>query len=341
MTSEPNPSRIMETGMAFWPSRVLLTAVKLGVFTALGGGAMRGQALADAVGLHESRTWDFLDTLVALQFLERDGSGCCATYRNTQDTAAFLDRSKPDYLGGILEMAHDRLYSDWGRLIEGLRTGEAQAQSKGNAQATFNSLYADRRRLEQFISAMTSVQRRSFAALAEAYDFSRHRHLCDIGGSEAALSVAIASRHPQLKCSSFDLPAVEPVARRAVEKAGLSGRITLLSGDFFADPFPAADVVTMGNILHDWGLEQKKLLIRKAYEALPAGGVYIVIESIIDDERRQNAHGLMMSLNMLIETGSGFNLTDREFARWCEEAGFRRTEVRPLVGPSSAAIAYK
>ncbi len=342
MTDSPSPSRIMQTGMAFWPSRVLLTAVRLGLFTTLADRSMGARALAAAVGIHASRTEDFLDALVALQFLERDGDGGNARYANTAETAAFLDANRPDYIGGILEMAHDRLYGDWGGLIDALRSGEAQAHSKGQPEGTFDALYADARRLEQFIGAMTSVQRSSFRALAESYDFSNHRHLCDVGGSAGTLSVEVARRHPHLKCTTLDLPAVEPIARRAIAEAGLGGRITTVSGDFFADPLPAADVITMGNILHDWGLAQKKTLIRKAYDALPRGGAYIVIESIIDDARRHNTHGLMMSLNMLIETGEGFNFTAREFDHWCREAGFSDTEVRALgAGPGSAAIAYK
>lgn len=341
MNSKLDPSRIADIGTSFWASRVLLTAVKLDLFTVLSNGPMPGEALGQAVGLHEGRTWDFLDALVALKFLERDGDGRRALYANTEETAAFLNRTKPDYIGGILEMAHDRLYLDWSRLIDGLRTGEAQAQALEDGRSTFEALYADPQRLRQFIAAMTSVQRRSFISLAETYDFSRQRHLCDIGGSQATLSVAIASRYPQLQCTSLDLPAVEPIAREAIDKAGLSERVAAVSGDFFSDAFPTADVITMGNILHDWGLEQKKLLIGKAFDALPQGGVYIVIESIIDDERRDHTHGLLMSLNMLIETGEGFNFTGYEFDDWCREAGFRRTEVRPLAGPTSAAIAYK
>lgn len=341
MNANVNPSRIMETGMAFWPSRVLLTAVKLGVFSTLGANAMTGEALGNALGLHEQRIWDFFDALVALQFLERDGDGRAASYRNTPETAAFLDRGSPEYLGGILEMAHDRLYVHWSGLAEGLRTGEAQSERKDNGQSTFDSLYADEARLEQFIAAMTGVQRGNFRALATKYDFSRYQHLCDVGGSAATLSIEIASRHPNLKCTSFDLPPVEPIARKAIAKAGLSDRVTTASGDFFADDLPHADVITMGNILHDWDLERKKLLIRKAYDALPSGGVYIVIENIIDNERRQNAFGLMMSLNMLVETGSGFDYTGRDFAEWSEEAGFKRSEILPLAGTSSAAMAYK
>jgi hypothetical protein len=113
------------------------------------------------------------------------------------------------------------------------------------------------------------------------------------------------------------------------------------SGDFFADPLPKADVITMGMILHDWNLDRKKHLIRQAYDALPDGGAFIVVENLIDDERRENVFGLMMSLNMLIEFGDAFDYTGADFREWCLEAGFTSVEVLPLAGPASAAIARK
>jgi hypothetical protein len=144
-----------------------------------------------------------------------------------------------------------------------------------------------------------------------------------------------------MRCTSFDLPVVEPIAKRTIEAAGFGERVKAVGGDFFTDPLPKADVITMGLILHDWNLEDKKHLIRSAYEALPEGGAYIVIENLIDDARRENAFGLLMSLNMLIEFGEAFDFTGGDFAAWCGEAGFRETEVVPLAGPTSAGIAYK
>jgi hypothetical protein len=157
----------------------------------------------------------------------------------------------------------------------------------------------------------------------------------------ALLSRIVATRHPHLTFSSFDLPEVAPHAQRQIDAAGMAERIKVVEGDFFKNHFPKADVVTMGNILHDWNLEKKKLLIEKAYDALPEGGAFIAIENIIDDARRENAFGLLMSLNMLIEFGDAFDYTGANFREWCGEAGFQRFEFIPLAGPSSAAIAYK
>ena len=336
-----DPSHIMQVGMGFWPSKTVLSAVELELFTHLGSDSITGEELRERLGLHERAIPDFPDTLVALGFLERDGDGPEARYRNTPDTAFFLDKHSPAYIGGILEMSNARLYRFWGDLTEALRSGKPQNEVKHNGQPMFEELYSDPARLEQFMAAMAGISRGNFEALAEKFDFSKYETVCDVGGATGQLSMILATHHPHLHCTSYDLPAVEPIAQRAIAAAGLSDRVSTASGDFFADPLPKADVVTMGLILHDWNLERKLQLIGAAYDALPEGGAFIVIENLIDDARRENAFGLMMSLNMLIEFGDAFDYTGSDFAGWCRDAGFKDVEILPLTGPASAGIAYK
>ncbi|MCX5660091.1 MAG: methyltransferase [Planctomycetota bacterium] len=336
-----SPARLLEAGMAFWPAKVLLSAVSLGLFTALGDTAMTGSELQAALKLHPRSNPDFFDTLVALKFLERDGDGPASRYRNTPETAAFLDRNSPRFLGGFLEMANDRLYKFWADLPEALRTGKPQNEIKSTGNSVFGELYSKPERLEQFMDAMSGISAGNFAALAEKYDFSRHQTLCDVGGATGQLSMFVAKRHPHIRCTTLDLPPATAIATRKIAAAGLADRVKAQSLDFFADPIPKADVVTMGMILHDWNLEKKKHLIRSAFAALPKGGAFIVVENLIDDARRENAFGLMMSLNMLIEFGEAFDFTGADFAGWCREAGFSRTEVIHLAGPASAGVAYK
>jgi precorrin-6B methylase 2 len=336
-----DPSRILSAGFGFWISKVLLTAVEFEVFTILSGKTMTGDELGRKLGLHPRGVWDFFDTLVALKFLNRAGNGPEAQYTNTEETARYLDKNQPDYIGGIFEMCNARLYRFWSDLGPALRTGQPQNEVKHSQKPIFETLYSDLPRLEQFIGAMTGLSRGNFSALAEKFDFSKYRTLCDVGGATGSLSILVAKRHPHIHCISFDLPAVEPIARKTIDREGLSDRIRTASGDFFKDPLPKADVITMGMILHDWNLEKKKHLIKASYDALPEGGALIAVENIIDDERRENAFGLMMSLNMLIEFGDAFDFTGADFWNWCREAGFKRSEVLPLAGPCSAAIAYK
>jgi hypothetical protein len=338
---ELDPSHIMQVGMGFWASKTVLSAVELELFTHLDGESMTGEEIGERVGLHPRAIYDFLDTLVALRFLDRDGEGSDGRYRNTAEAAAFLNRRSPAYIGGILEMANARLYPFWADLTEALQTGKPQNEIKQNGKPMFDELYSDPARLEQFMEAMQGISLGPFQVLAEKFDFSRYETVCDVGGATGQLCRTLAARHPNLRCTSYDLPVVVPIAERAIAAAGLTDRVEAVSGDFFVDPLPRADVITMGLILHDWNLDRKMHLIRSAYDALPEGGAFIVIENLIDDARRENAFGLMMSLNMLIEFGDAFDFTGSDFAGWCREAGFREVEILPLAGPTSAGVAYK
>ena len=336
-----SPARIMEVGMGFWPAKVLLSAIELGLFTELGSTARTGDELQAALGLHSRANPDFFDALVALQFLDRDGDGSEALYRNTSETARFLDRRSPDFMGGFLEMANARLYRFWGDLTEGLRTGCPQNEIKHTGTPMFAELYRKPERLEQFMDAMSGISAANFRAFAEKFDFSRYETLCDVGGATGQLSMCVAARHPHVRCTSLDLPAATAIAERKIAAAGLSDRVTARPIDFFTEPLPGADVITMGMILHDWNLEKKMHLIRAAYDALPSGGAFVVVENLIDDARRKNAFGLMMSLNMLVEFGDAFDFTAADFFSWCRDVGFSGTEVIPLGGPASAGVAYK
>lgn len=327
--------------MAFWPARTLLTAVKLGLFTELGSDKKTGAELTSALKLHNRSNPDFFDTLVALKFLERDGDGESAKYSNTAETAAFLDRNSPAFMGGFLEMAHDRLYPFWGDLHEALKTGKPQNESKHGGAGVFEELYARPERLEQFMDAMAGISYPNFAAFAHKFDFSKYKTLVDVGGANGLLSLLVAEANPHMDCTTTDLPEATEIAKKKIEAAGKSDRVKAEPIDFFKDPIPKADIVTMGMILHDWDLENKMMLIRKAYEALPEGGAFVAIETIIDDARRENAFGLMMSLNMIVEFGVAFDYTHADFNRWCTEVGFKRTECIHLNGPASAVVAYK
>ncbi|MEW6777408.1 MAG: methyltransferase [Bdellovibrionota bacterium] len=342
MSSPLDPSQIIQIGFGFWPSKVLLSAVELELFTKLGSESLSAQELGKRLEMHPRGFYDFFDSLVALGLLAREGTGEKGRYKNTPQTALFLDKNKPEsYVGGILEMLNARLYRFWGDLTEALKTGKPQNEIKHTGAAMFDELYRSPERLEQFMNAMAGISRGNFQALAEKFDFSKYKTLCDVGGATGLLSILTAKQHGHLQCKSFDLPVVQPIAKRHIGKAGLNGRVEAVAGDFFKEGLPKADVITMGMILHDWNLEGKKRLIRLAYDALPPGGAFVAIENLIDDARRENAFGLGMSLNMLIEFGDAFDYTGADFAGWCKEIGFKKTEVLHLNGPCSAAIAYK
>lgn len=337
MATSPSPDKILEVGLGFWASKTLLSAIEIEVFTELARHPEDLDSLRDRLGLHERAARDFFDALVALGFLEREGG----IYRNTPETDLFLDKRKPSYVGGILEMANHRLYRFWGDLTEGLRTGANQNEAKYGDVPFFEALYADPARLREFLKAMTGLSHGANLAMANQFDWSGYSSFVDVGTAQGDLAVQIAHANPHLSGTGFDLPEAGPMFEEYAEENGLDGRLQFVGGNFFEDPLPPADVVTMGHILHDWDLEQKRLLIGKAYDALPAGGALLVYESIIDDDRSTNAFGLLMSLNMLIETEGGFDYTGADCMGWMKDGGFSETRVEHLVGPDSMVIGIK
>jgi len=326
----------MQLGLGFWGSKTLLSAIEIDLFTQLAKGPLDANTIASRLKLHQRSVRDFLDALVALHMLEREDG----KYRNTPETDFFLDRAKPSYAGGILEMANARLYPFWGGLTEALRTGKPQNEAKTGGNP-FEKIYADPETLQGFLSAMTGISLSAAMAIAQQFPWKNYKTFADIGCAQGALSVQVALAHSHITGTGFDLEAVRPIFERYVAHHGLAERLRFCGGSFFTDPLPCAEVLVMGHILHDWNLEEKKMLLRKAYEALSANAALIVYEALIDDDRRENAFGLLMSLNMLIENPGGFDFTGADCQAWMTEVGFRQTRVERLVGPDSMVIGIK
>jgi hypothetical protein len=330
------PDGILQLGFGFWGSKALLSAIALGLFTELAKGPVEAKALRQRLGLHERSARDFFDALVSLGMLRRKGT----TYSNTPETGFFLDRGKPSYVGGMLEMADARLYGFWGSLTGGLRTGQPQNEAK-HGESFFATLYADPQRLRQFLSAMSGLSMGSATAIAKKFPWKKYKTFIDVGGAQGCVPVQVALAHRHLSGGEFDLPPVGPVFLDYVKSFGLERRLTFTGGDFFKSALPSADVLIMGHILHDWNLEQKLMLLGKAYDALPKGGALIVHEAIIDDQRSKNAFGLLMSLNMLIETPGGFDYSGADCKGWMKTVGFRKTVVEHLAGPDAMVVGIK
>jgi O-methyltransferase domain/Dimerisation domain len=336
--SEPTPDHILQTGFAFWASKTLLSAVELEIFSELARQPADLPALQGRLGLHPRSAGDFVDTLVALGFLMRDAQGI---YRNTPSSDFYLDKQKPSYIGGMLEMCNHRLYRFWADLTEGLRTGQPQNEVKHGRPNLFETLYADPARLKDFLRAMTGLSRGANLAIARQFPWVKYKTVADAGTAQGDLITQIALANSHIEGIGFDLPVVGVIFEDYIAENGLKERVRFEAGSFFTDPLPKADVITMGHILHDWDLEEKRLLIRRAFEALPEGGAFIVYDALIDDERRTNAFGLMMSLNMLIETPGGFDYTGADCCAWMREAGFREVRVQHLVGPDSMVVGIR
>ena len=331
------PDRIMQLGLGFWGSKTLLSAIEVGLFTELASGPLSASELTARLGFHPRSARDFFDALVSLGMLEREDEH----YRNTAETGRFLVRGEPSYIGGFLEMANKRLYPFWGSLTEGLRTGAPQNEVKSGGAGLFEEVYSDPDRLRLFLGAMTGLSMGASCAITEKFPWKNYKKVVDVGGAQGGLLVQLCIAHPHLHGTNFDLAVVGPVFSEYVASHGLSERLKFQTGNFFEDALPSADVITMGHILHDWNLDEKRMLLEKAYRALPQGGALIVFEALIDDQRQTNAFGLLMSLNMLIETPGGFDYTGADCSGWMRDAGFRETRVEHLVGPDSMVVGIK
>ena len=335
--SAPSPEHILQVGFGFWACKTLLSAVEMEVFTELAKHPEDLGELTGRLGLHPRSARDFLDGLVALGFLQRhDG-----IYSNTPATDLFLDKKKPSYIGGVLEMCNHRSYGHWNTLTEGLRTGLPQNELKGGGAPLFETIYADPARLREFLKAMTGVSRGANLAIAAKFPWANYKTVVDAGPAQGDLLVQVALKNQHLLGIGFDLAEVAPIFEEYVEENGLASRLQFQAGSFFTDPLPKADVIMMGHILHDWNLDEKHKLIARAYEALPEGGALMVYDAIIDDDRSKNAFGLMMSLQMMIETHGGFDYTGADCIGWMKETGFREARVEHLVGPDSMVIGIK
>ncbi|MFI1441776.1 methyltransferase [Streptomyces fructofermentans] len=337
--NEPiTPEPILQLGLSFMASKTLLSAVELGIFTALAPGGRDHASLAAEVGLHPRSSADFLDALVSLNLLTRDEQGI---YRNSPAAEVFLDRAKPSYVGGILEMANARLFGFWDNLTDALKTGIQQNEVTHSGAPFFATLSQDPAAWRNFLNGMNGVSTPLAGALAADFDWSGSRHVVDLGGALGAVPAAVLRSNPDITGAVFELPPVQPVFEEFVAVHGLADRLTFHGGDFFADPLPQADVYVMGQILHDWNLEQRQFLLKKAYDALPEGGTLIVYDAMIDDDRRHNTYGLMLSLNMLIDTEGGSEYTISDATQWLNKAGFAKVSARPLIGGYTAVYATK
>lgn len=335
-----DPSYVLNLGMAFTASRTLLSAVELDLFTLLHGNPLTGEELVRELQLHERSNPDFFDTLFALKILKRDGSGETAKYSNTAESQAFLNTKSSLYIGDGLKMCAIRLYAYWNGLTDALRTGKMQTEGKEEGYV-FDNIYKTDDKMQTFLRAMISLNGRAHKVFAKKFDFSNYTTMLDVGGGLGQLSIDVVKENPNMRCITMDLKRVESAAIDHVRMEGQQDRIEVVSSDIFVNEFAEADVVTMGMILHDHSLENKIMLIEKAFRALPEGGAFVAIEMLIDNEREKHVEALLMSLSMLNGMPGGFDYTGSDFERWTKAAGFKSCSIVELKYPTFAAIAFK
>jgi precorrin-6B methylase 2 len=332
-----DPQDVLHLGMSFWSSRVVLTAVEFGVFTHLAGKTLSADELRQHFGWNPRASTVFLDALVAVGLLKRNRRGL---YKNSQAAALFLDRQQPSYIGGLMELSSTRLYALWNSLGDLLKTGAPGASEERGDNEFFSTLYQDPVALEQFLAGMTGISTGEAILIASLFPWKKYRTFADIGGAQGALSVRVALTHPHITGISYDLAAVQPIYEKYAASFGLQDRLKFVPGDMNVGPFPTADVITMGHLLHGYGVEKRRELIGKAFAALPPGGALIVYDAMIDNDAR-NMVGLLSSLNIMLETRDGFEARISDCRQWFADAGFEQIQHRAVIGPTTMVHGVK
>ena len=325
------PTGILRLSNAFCDAKALLTAVELGLFTELSKGPATAGQLGEKLGLHGRGLTDWLDLLVALDLLGRDGD----RYANGSGAQEFLVRGGRSYIGGFIERSNHNLYPAWGRLSDALRTGQPQTGS------SFDAVIQNPAILGQFIRSMDALTRVLGPQLIEAYPaWNDYQSVLDVGGCRGSLAAQIVTRYPHLSGNVFDLPQMEPFFDERIAESGLSGKVSFHGGSFFTDPLPAADIVVMGHVLHDWDADQRKALVEKAYGSVNPGGVLLVYDRMLDRESSR-VENLVISLDMLLVTDGGSEYGVGELREHALGAGFASAQDRPLGEFDTLVVCYK
>jgi acetylserotonin N-methyltransferase len=336
----PDPAPVMELIDAFRRSKTMFAAVSLGVFEALHEGpadasSLAARVLGAAAGVDALER--LLDACAGMGLLgKRDGA-----YANQPVAETYLCDRSPLSLTGYVLYSNEALFPMWAHLEDAVREGTHRwTQTFGWQGSLFDHFFRTEARRRSFLRGMHGLGQLSSAAVAAAFDLSRFRRLADLGGATGHLAMAACERYPQLRAAVFDFPLVIAMARDYVAASPAQDRIDLIGGDFFRDDLPAADLYSLGRILHDWPAERIRLLLSKIYAALPAGGALLIAEKLLDEDKSGPTPVHMQSLNMLVCT-EGRERTLTEYAALLRAAGFASVEGRRTGAMLDAVLATK
>ncbi|MFM9443699.1 methyltransferase [Streptomyces acidiscabies] len=354
-----SPHEIISLATAFWTSKALLSAVELKVFAALAAKPRTAEELAADLALKGRGARDLFDVLVSVGVLERSADG---VYSNSGLADTYLNPAHPATdITSYLEYLNSA-FPAWSQLSAAVRSGGRLNRNEALAAAadggretvrggvlldgdpvadTFGEAYSTPQQVTGFVRSMTGFSLGAHLALTTKFDWSAVRSVVDVGCAEGAFLTHVLAAHDHLEGTGFDLPQVEAAFTAYLGETSVAGRAKFAEGDFFQDPLPSADVIVMGHVLHDWNLDIKKMLIRKAYEALPESGTLLVYEMLIDDDRRRRTTGMLTSLNVSLASAGGLGYTGAECRSWLLEAGFREVAVSHLDGPDHMVIGVK
>jgi SAM-dependent methyltransferase len=248
-------------------------------------------------------------------------------------TDAFLDPEKDTYLGEFVEQIAGSFEQAWGQLVTGLRTGEVEVQRRGGFLRKSHQDARSRR----FIAVMDRLVTRIGEELLAQVDWDGVTDFIDLGGARGQLAAVVKQAQPHVRASSYDVPDAEAFFDEHMADLGLTGEVGFVGGDLLADPIPAADVFVYGQVLHGWDDPEREVLVKRAYEALRPGGVLMVYDRMIDDDRLDERR-LLYSLYMRLVSPAGSEYRSADCQEWLCKAGFRDVTAKQLLNTHTVVI---
>ncbi|MDA2909572.1 acetylserotonin O-methyltransferase [Nitrospiraceae bacterium AH_259_D15_M11_P09] len=313
MPRELSLAEIFQVGY-YWETKILLTAVKLDVFSALAGKQRTVAELAQRIGADERALTLVMNALVAMRVLSKDAD----RFNNTEVARTHLVKGSAQYVGHLL-LLHDAEWNHWGSLEETIRTGRSPVSR--------HVFEADPELGAHVLSVLHRIGQQSGPALAQRLELGHAKTLLDLGGGAGTNAIAFCTTYPDMRATVFDLPQTLTVAERTVKEAGLESRITLMPGDFNADPLGGPyDVVLMSDILHYQDADANAALVRKAFAHVTAGGRLVIKDRFLDPSGTSPAWTSAFAVHILVNTARGRCYTVSEARHWMEQAGFELVE---------------
>ncbi len=317
------PDRLDKMIRGYMPSRCLLTALELDIFTAVGDGAnaeqigTKVQANARAAGM-------LLNALVALGLLSKSGDD----YKNTPESARFFAQgSKDNHRNGLLHTAN--IWHRWSTLTDAVRSGTRIPIGRDETPSWTRN----------FIAGMQRNAKDRAPLVVKALDTGGVRRILDLGGGSGAYSIAFAKACPDVQCEILDVPEVVPLTAEYISQAGISKQVSLRSGDMLKDDFGSGyDIIMLNAICHMFSEKQNRDIFRRACQALAPKGRVVVQDFILNPDKTGPQHAALFSLNMLVSTDSGASYSEPEYTRWMNDAGFTEVCRIDLPGPSSLIV---
>ncbi|MSQ11195.1 MAG: methyltransferase domain-containing protein [Dehalococcoidia bacterium] len=338
-TTPPSPDRIQGVMTGFWASKALFTGVELGVFKELSRGPASAEVLAYRLKLNPKALERLMNALVSLTLLEKKGG----RFSNTPEAETFLVEGKPEFVGGQVEHLAHLHWRLWENLPDAVRENSPRVrQVFGPGFDIFQAISADPQRLRAFVQGMHNLTMPAAEELVDAFDLTPYHTLMDVGGGSGALCIAAVKRYPNLKGIVLELPAVCPITQDFVERHGMKDRVQVRPGDFFdTKRLPSdADAIALGWVLHDWPATEARAVLKNCYEALRPGGVLLLCEKLLDEDKAGPMQTTLMDLHLLVSTG-GEERSASEYKTWMESAGFQGVSTRVLRGNRDLVVGHK